>query len=97
MEERVTENIKRDNWSYTIALFWRGIIWSSLNLKSLTRMARSGFSEIRGAYAMLLVLKGFDTGLIKFRCITSTKLMEIREEGGGEREEAKANREAEEA
>jgi len=97
MEERGAENVKRDDWSYTIAPFWRAVIRSSLNLKSLTGLARSGFSTIRGAYAMLLMLKGFDTGLIKFGCITCTKPMEIEEEEEGEREEAKVNGEAEES
>ena len=96
MEERGAENVKKDDWSYTIAPFWRADIRSSLNLKSLTWLARSGFSTIRGAYAMLLMLKGFDTCLIKFGCITCTKLMEIGEEEEGEMEEAKLNGEAEE-
>ena len=46
---------------------------------------------------MILMLKGFNTGLIKFRCITCTKTMDIGEEEEWEREEAKVNGEAEEA
>ena len=79
MEERGAENVKRDDWSYTTTPFWRAYIRSSPNLKSLTGLARSGFSAIRGAYTMLLMLKGFDIGLMKFGCITYTKPMEIRE------------------
>ena len=97
MEEQGAENVKRDDWSYTIAPFWRSGIRSSLNLKSLAGLARSGFLTIRGEYAMLLMFKGFDTGLIKFGCIACTKHMEIREELEGEREETKANGESEEA
>ena len=89
MEERGAENIKKDDWSYTIAPFWRDDIRSSRNLKSLTGLARSSFLTIRGSYAMLLMIKGFNTGLIKFGCITCTKPMEIREE-------EKVNGEAEE-
>ena len=51
MEERGAYNVKRDDWSYTIAPFWRAVISSSLNLKSLTVLARSGLLMIRGAHA----------------------------------------------
>lgn len=66
-------DVKRDDWSYIIAPFWRAVIKSSLNLKSLVGLSKSGFSTIRGAYAMLLMLRGFDRGLIKFGLITFTK------------------------
>ena len=45
---------------------------------------------------MLLMLKGFDTGLIKFGCITYNKPMEIGEEEERNMEEVKVNGEAEE-
>ena len=60
-------------------------------------LARSGLLKIKGAYSMLLMLKGFDIVLIEFGCITCTKPMYIREEDEREREEAKFNREFEEA
>ena len=85
MEERGAENVKRDDWSYTITPFWRSVIQYILNLKRLTGLARSGFLMIRGAYAMLLILKGLDTGLINFGCITCTNPMDVGEEEKGER------------
>lgn len=66
-------DIKREDWSYIIAPFWKAVIKSSLNLKSLVGLLKSGFSTVRGAYAMLLMLRGFNTGLIKFGLITCTK------------------------
>ena len=66
-------DIKREDWSYVIAPFWKAVIKSSLNLRSLFGLLTSGFSTIRGAYAMLLMLRGFNTGLIKFGLITCTK------------------------
>jgi len=66
-------DIKRDDWSYIIAPFWKAVIKSSLNLKSLVGLLKSGFSTIRGAYAMLLMLRGFKKGLIKFGLVTCTK------------------------
>ena len=73
LEKNGAKNIKRDDWSYVIAPFWKAVIRSSLNLKSIFGLLRSGFSTQRGAYAMFLMLRGFNMGLIKFGMITCTK------------------------
>mmetsp|Transcript_9263 Transcript_9263/g.14277 ORF Transcript_9263/g.14277 Transcript_9263/m.14277 type:complete len:349 (+) Transcript_9263:36-1082(+) len=80
LEKEGAVDIKREDWSYIIAPFWKAVIKSSLNLKSVVGLLKSGFSTIRGAYAMLLMLKGFDAGVIKFGLITCTKKMEKKEE-----------------
>jgi len=66
-------DIQREDWSYIIAPFWKAVIQSSLNLKSIWGLLKSGFQTQRGAYAMFLMLKGFHNGLIKFGLITCTK------------------------
>ena len=71
--EQGATDIKSEDWSYIIAPFWKAVIRSSLNLKSVLGLARSGFSTQRGAYAMFLMLKGFNKGLIKFGLLTCTK------------------------
>jgi tocopherol O-methyltransferase len=73
LEKEGAVNIKREDWSYIIAPFWKAVIKSSLNMKSVVGLLKSGFSTIRGAYAMLLMLKGFNSGVIKFGLITCTK------------------------
>lgn len=73
LEKQGAQNIKREDWSYIIAPFWKAVIKSSLNLKSVVGLLKSGFSTQRGAYAMFLMLRGFNKGLIKFGLITATK------------------------
>jgi len=73
LEERGAKDIRRDDWSHIIAPFWKAVIKSSLNFKSVVGLAKSGFSTQRGAYAMFLMLRGFNKGLIKFGLITCTK------------------------
>lgn len=73
LEDSGAENIKREDWSYIIAPFWKAVIKSSLNLRSVAGLLRSGFSTQRGAYAMLLMLRGFNNGTIKFGLMTATK------------------------
>jgi tocopherol O-methyltransferase len=72
-EAKGCTDVRREDWSYIIAPFWRAVIESSRSFKSIIGLLRSGFSTVRGAYAMLLMLKGFDKGLIKFGLITCTK------------------------
>lgn len=72
-EAQGATDIKREDWSYVIAPFWKAVIKSSLNLRSLWGLLRSGFSTQRGAYAMILMLQGFRMGLIKFGLVTCTK------------------------
>lgn len=73
LEQQGAKDIKRDDWSYIIAPFWKAVIRSSLNFKSIVGLLRAGFSTQRGAYAMLLMLRGYKKGLIKFGCLTCTK------------------------
>lgn len=84
LEKEGAVDIKREDWSYIIAPFWKAVIKSSLNLRSVVGLMKSGFSTIRGAYAMLLMLKGFDSGVIKFGLITCTKKEEKPLEKEGE-------------
>jgi len=72
-KQQGVKDIKTEDWSYVIAPFWKAVIKSSLNLKSVVGLFKSGFSTIRGAYAMFLMLKGYKMGLIKFGLITCTK------------------------
>lgn len=72
-KEHNCKDVKVDDWSGFIAPFWKAVIKSSLNFRSIVGLLRSGFSTQRGAYAMLLMLQGFQMGLIKFALITATK------------------------
>ena len=66
-------DVKREDWSYIIAPFWKAVIRSTLNIRSLVGLLRSGPSTIRGAFAMLLMLRGYEKNLIKFDLLTCTK------------------------
>jgi len=66
-------DIRREDWSYIIAPFWKAVIQSSLNVRSVWGLMRSGYTTVRGAYAMLLMLRGYKMGVIKFGLITCKK------------------------
>jgi len=46
LEKEGGVDIKREDWSYIIAPFWKAVIKSSLNLKSVVGLLKSGFSTI---------------------------------------------------
>jgi tocopherol O-methyltransferase len=73
LKDRGATDVKSDDWSYIIAPFWKAVIKSSLNPRSIWGLMKSGFSTQRGAYAMFLMLRGFNKGLIKFALLTCTK------------------------
>ena len=73
LKEKGATDIKSEDWSYIIAPFWKAVIRSSLNVRSVWGLLKSGFSTQRGAYAMFLMLKGFNMGLIKFGLLSCTK------------------------
>jgi tocopherol O-methyltransferase len=73
LREQGATDIKQDDWSYIIAPFWKAVIKSSLSLKSIWGLLKSGPSTLRGAWAMTLMLQGHRKGLIKFALLTCTK------------------------
>jgi tocopherol O-methyltransferase len=66
-------DVRRDDWSHIIAPFWKAVIRSSLTVTALWGLLRAGYTTQRGAYAMFLMLQGFNAGLIKFGLLTCTK------------------------
>ena len=71
LEAEGCTNVRRADWTPEIASFWPAVIKSSLTLRGLFGLARSGFTTIRGAVAMLLMVKGYREGLIVFGLITA--------------------------
>lgn len=73
LQQNNATNIQYEDWSYIIAPFWKAVIRSSLNWKSVIGLIKAGFTTQRGAYAMLLMLRGYKKGLIKFGLLSCNK------------------------
>eukprot|EP00850_Spirogloea_muscicola_P004175 SM000017S02915 [mRNA] locus=s17:1138125:1139441:+ [translate_table: standard] len=67
------EDIRTADWSDNITPFWPAVMASALSLKGLLGLAKSGWTTIRGALAMVLMVQGYNQGLIKFALITARK------------------------
>ncbi|KAI3979551.1 hypothetical protein MKX01_001743 [Papaver californicum] len=67
------QDIKSDDWSEYVAPFWPAVIRSALTWKGLTSLLRTGWKTIKGAFAMPLMIEGFQKDIIKFAVITCRK------------------------
>jgi tocopherol O-methyltransferase len=67
------EDIKYADWSKNVTPFWPAVMASALSFRGLIKLATSGWTTIRGALAMALMVQGYQMGLIKFAIITAHK------------------------
>jgi tocopherol O-methyltransferase len=67
------EDIKYADWSKNVTPFWPAVVASALSFRGLIKLATSGWTTIRGAFAMALMVQGYQVGLIKFAIITARK------------------------
>ncbi|MEQ8703550.1 MAG: methyltransferase domain-containing protein [Phaeodactylibacter sp.] len=66
-------NVSTDDWSEQVAPFWKAVIQSALQLKSLRGLLQAGLPTIRGAIAMRHMTRGFKTGTIRFGLLQAEK------------------------
>ncbi|CAM9811377.1 unnamed protein product [Ectocarpus sp. 6 AP-2014] len=72
-EDEGLVDIKRADWTDNIQNFWPAVIRSSLSFEGIVGLLKSGPVTIRGAVAMLLMVRGYKRGLVKFALITGKK------------------------
>lgn len=67
------KDIKSADWTDRITSFWPAVISSALSVKGMLGLFKSGWTTIKGAMAMMHMVKGYNSGLIKFALITARK------------------------
>ncbi len=67
-------DIKTTDWSDAVAPFWQAVVRSVFQIKSISGLVQSGWSTIRGAMAMSLMIRGYRNGLIRFGLLQGKKL-----------------------
>ena len=66
-------DLRSDDWTECVQRFWPAVIGSSLRPRNLWRLLRSGWSTVRGAVVMPLMIRGQRRGTIKFALTTAVK------------------------
>jgi len=69
------EQISTDDWTDNIAPFWGAVIRTAIQPRGWWALIRGGLETFRGALVMPLMTRGYETGTIKFGCITGVKPM----------------------
>ena len=67
------ESVQVADWSVAVAPFWNAVVKSVFRMQSLTGLVQSGWSTIRGALAMTLMIRGYREGLIRFGLLQGRK------------------------
>lgn len=68
------EAVRTANWSEEVAPFWRAVIRSAFQLKSLRGLLQAGMPTIKGALAMRHMTRGYRKGLIQFGVLQGRKV-----------------------
>lgn len=66
-------DIDTADWSDAVAPFWQAVVKSVFRVKSLSGLVQSGWTTIRGAFAMSIMIRGYRSGLIKFGLLQARK------------------------
>lgn len=72
-EEAGLQDVRTADWTEYITPFWPAVISSALSVKGFLGLLQSGWTTMRGALAMALMVQGYQKGLIKFGLITARK------------------------
>ena len=67
------QNISVTDWSTAVAPFWNVVIGSAFNPAAIFALLRSGWTTIKGALALGLMSRGYQSGLIRYGLLCARK------------------------
>ena len=67
------EEVIAEDWSASVAPFWRAVIQSALSWQAVKGLLISGWPTIKGAWAMQYMQKGFRDKVIEFSVLSARK------------------------
>lgn len=65
--------IRTADWSTAVAPFWNLVIDSAINPDAIAGIVKAGWPAIQGTFALQLMSRGFDRGLIRYGLLSATK------------------------
>ncbi|MEM6966165.1 MAG: class I SAM-dependent methyltransferase [Bacteroidota bacterium] len=68
------KKVESEDWSDYVAPFWKAVIQSVFQWKSVKGLLKAGLPTIKGAWAMRYMTKGYQDDLIKFGVFQGIKL-----------------------
>lgn len=73
-EEIGFQNIRISDWSTAVAPFWKYVIESAFEPQALIGLLKAGWPTIRGALALGLMSRGYQSGLVRYGVLAATKV-----------------------
>eukprot|EP00271_Cylindrocystis_brebissonii_P011003 TRINITY_DN2763_c0_g1_i1.p1 TRINITY_DN2763_c0_g1~~TRINITY_DN2763_c0_g1_i1.p1 ORF type:complete len:312 (+),score=46.76 TRINITY_DN2763_c0_g1_i1:53-988(+) len=73
MNKAGLENVRAADWTEYVTPFWPAVVASAMSIKGVIGLIRTGWTTIKGALAMFLMVRGYRRGLIKFVIVTAQK------------------------
>lgn len=67
------QNIRIADWTAAVRPFWKAVVKSALHSKAIAGLLNSGWSTIKGAWAMKYMIQGYKSGLIRFALLRGEK------------------------
>lgn len=67
------QSVTTDDWSQAVAPFWGDVIRSALGLRNFSLLLQTGWSTIKGAWAMRYMHQGYRQGLVRFAVLKGQK------------------------
>jgi hypothetical protein len=75
-------DVRTADWTLAVRRFWPAVITSALRPRALWGLLRSGWSTLRGAVVMPLMIRGQRRGVIKF-ALSASPLRDARADAHG--------------
>ncbi|MDX1666490.1 MAG: class I SAM-dependent methyltransferase [Saprospiraceae bacterium] len=72
-EEAGFSRIETDDWTQSVTPFWGAVIHRALQWESLKGLLKSGWSTMKGAWAMRYMRQGYRQGIINYAVIQAHK------------------------
>ena len=67
------QHVETDDWTDAVAPFWRAVIGTVFQWRSVVGLLRAGLPTLRGAWAMRYMTEGYQTGLLRFGLMKATR------------------------
>ena len=67
------QNIETDDWTNAVAPFWKAVIGTVFQWRSIVGLLKAGLPTLRGAWAMRYMTEGYRTGLLRFGLLKATR------------------------
>ncbi|MBI1228306.1 MAG: methyltransferase domain-containing protein [Bacteroidetes bacterium] len=72
-QEAGFSEVKTGDWTKAVSPFWKAVLLSAMRFSSIIGLLKAGWPAIRGAWALQYMMKGYQSGVLKFGVLQAKK------------------------